>query len=100
MRIPVQLITPLHTLKVVDSSTLVDSGVDISCIDWQFVRKHRLPTEKLASPIAVHNIDQTANKTGAIRYTCTLYINIEGIAQKHLFYVMGCGCENVILGLP
>ena len=100
MRIPVQLITPSHTLKVVDSSTLVDSGGDISCIDWQFVRKHRLPTKKLASPIAVQNVDQTVNKTGAIRYTCTLYTNIEGIAQKHLFYVMGCGQENITLGLP
>ena len=100
MCIPVQLITSSHTLKVVDSSTLVDSGANISCIDWQFVRKHRLPTKKLTSPITVRNIDQTVNKTGAIRYTCTLYTNIEGIAQKHLFYVMGCGCENVILGLP
>ena len=100
MCIPVQLITLSHTLKVVDSSALVDSGTDISCIDWQFVRKNRLPTEKLTSPIAVRNVDQTMNKTGAIRYTCTLYTNIEGIAQKHLFYIMGCGRENVILGLP
>ena len=100
MRILVQLITPSHTLKVIDSSTLVDSGADISCIDWQFVRKHQLPTEKLASPIAVCNVDQTANKISAIHYTCTLYTNIEGIAQKHLFYIMGCGRENVILGLP
>ena len=80
MRIPVQLITLLNTLKVVDSSALVDSGADISCIDWQFVRKNKLPTEKLASPIAIRNVDQTVNKTGAIRYTCTLYTNIEGIA--------------------
>ena len=91
MHIPVQLITPSHTLKVVDTSALIDSGVDISCIDWQFVRKHCLPTEKLASPIAVYNIDQTTDKTSAIHYTCTLYMNIKGIAQKHLFYVMGCG---------
>ena len=91
MHIPVQLITPSHTLKVVDSSALVDSGVDISCIDWQFVRKHCLPTERLAFPIAVRNIDQTVNKTGIICYTCTLYTNIEGIVQKHLFYVMSCG---------
>ena len=100
MCIPVQLITPSHTLKVINSSALVDSCADISCIDWQFVRKHCLPTEKLASPIAVRNVDQTMNKTSAIRYTCTLYTNIEGIAQKHLFYVMGCGWENVILRLP
>ena len=100
MCISIQLITPLHTLKVVDTSALVDSSADISCIDWQFIWKNQLSTEKLASPIAVHNIDQTANKTSAIHYTCTLYTNIEGIAQKHLFYVMGCGRENVILGTP
>ena len=98
--IPVQLITPSHTLKVIDFSALVDSRADISCIDWQFVRKHRLPTEKLTSPITIRNVDQTANKTSTIRYTCTLYTNIEGITQKHLFYIMGCGHKNVILGLP
>ena len=100
MRIPVQLITLLHMLKVVNSSVLVDSGADISYIDRQFFRKHQLPTKKVTSPITVQNMDQTVNKTGAIHYTCTLYTNIEGIAQKHLFYVMGCGRENVILGLP
>ena len=57
MHILVQLITPLHTLKVVNSSTLIDSGADISYINWQFIRKHHLPTEKLASLIAVHNVD-------------------------------------------
>ena len=85
------MITPSHTLKVINSSTLVDSGTDISYIDWQFVIKHRLSTEKLTSPIAICNVDQTVNKTGAIHYTCTLYTNIKGITQKHLFYVMGCG---------
>ena len=99
MYIPVQLITPLHTLKVINSSTLVDSGANISYINWQFVRKHHLPTEKLISSIAICNIDQTVNKTSAICYTCTLYTNIEGITQKHLFYVMGCRRENIILGL-
>ena len=99
MRIPVQLITSSHTLKVVDSSALVDSGANISCIDWQFVRKHWLPTEKLASPITTRNIDQTTNKSGVICYTCTLYTNIKGITQKHLFYIMDCRHENIILGL-
>ena len=80
MHIPVQLITPLYTLKVIDFSALVDSGADISCINWQFVRKHQLSTEKLASPIAICNVDQTVNKSSAICYTCTLYTNIEGVA--------------------
>ena len=53
MRIPLQLIAPSHMLKVVDTRALIDSGIDISCIDWQFVRKHSLPTTKLDIPIKV-----------------------------------------------
>ena len=33
MQIPVQLIMPSHSMKVVTTRALVDSGVDISCID-------------------------------------------------------------------
>jgi len=40
MRIPLQLIVPLHTLKTIDSYALIDSGADISCIDYDFVKKH------------------------------------------------------------
>ena len=100
MRIPLQLITTSHILKVINTCALIDSGADISCIDWQFVRKHSLPTMKLEVPIKVHNVNQTSNKNGEICFTCTLFTNIEGIAQKHFFHVMSCGRENVILGLP
>ena len=33
MQIPIQLIVPLHSMKVVTTQALVNSGVDISCID-------------------------------------------------------------------
>ena len=33
MQIPVQLIVSSHSMKVVDTQALVDSGADISCID-------------------------------------------------------------------
>ena len=45
-------------------------------------------------------MDQTTNKTDTIHYTCTLYTIIKGITQKHLFYVIGCRRENIILRLP
>ena len=86
-------------LKVIDTHALINSGADISCIDWQFVRKHSLPTIKLDIPIKVQNIDQTSNKNREICFTCTLFTNIEGIAQKHHFHIMSCGRENIILGL-
>ena len=51
MQIPVQLIVLTHSMKVVTTQALVDSGADISCIDQHFVRKHNLPTKKLPIPI-------------------------------------------------
>src|SRR6266702_3167580 len=100
MQIPVQLIVPSHTLKVVDSRALIDSGADISCIDCDFVRKHRLPLQKLAKPFQALNIDHSPNKKGKISHTSTLFLNIEGIAQKITFYVLHLRRDNVILGLP
>ena len=100
MRIPPQLNTPSHMLKVIDTHTLIDSGADISCINWQFIRKHSLPIIKLNIPIKVQNVNQTSNKNREICFTCTLFTNIEGIAQKHLFHVISCGRKNITLGLP
>ena len=51
-------------LKVVNTRTLINSGTDISCINWQFVRKHFLSTMKLNIPIKVQNINQTSTKMG------------------------------------
>ena len=51
MQIPVQLIVPSHSMKVVTTRALVDSGTDISCIDRHFVQKNNLPTKKLPIPI-------------------------------------------------
>ena len=62
MQIPVQLIVPSHSMKVVNTWALVDSGADISCIDQHFVRKYNLPTTKLPVPIWARNADHSHNK--------------------------------------
>ena len=100
MQIPIQLIVPSHTMKAVNTHALVDSGADISCIDWDFVKKHWLPTTKLETPIWAQNVDNSYNKKEDILYTCTLFLNVEGIALKTILHVMACGWDNVILGLP
>ena len=51
MQIPIQLIVSSHTMKVVNTCTLVDSGNDISCINWNFVKKYQLLTTKLKTLI-------------------------------------------------
>lgn len=98
MRIPAQLLFPDQSLKAINIRALVDSGANISCIDWDFVKKHRLPRTKLATPIPV--VDESANKTRVIWYTCTLFLHIEGITMEETLHVMHCGNENVIIGRP
>ena len=77
-----------------------NSGNDISCIDWNFVKKHQLPTTKLKTLIQAQNTDNFYNKKGDILYMCTLFLNIEGIALKTTLHIMACRQDNVILGLP
>ena len=100
MQIPVQLIVPLHTMKAVDTRALIDSGASISCIDWGFIRKHKLPTQCLKTPIQAWNTDNSVNSKGVIRFTTTLFLDIGGITRRATLYVMNLGNENVILGLP
>jgi len=66
MRIPLQLIVPSHTLKTVNSYALINSGADISCIDYSFVKKHKLSVAKLEEPIHSRNADGSLNKKGDI----------------------------------
>ena len=51
MQIPIQLIVPSHSMKVIDTQALVDSSADISYIDQDFIKKYNLPTMKLTIPI-------------------------------------------------
>ena len=85
-------------MKAIDTRAL-DSSADISCIDWDFVKRYWLPITQLETPIQAWNADSLYNKKGDIIYTCILFLNIEGIALKTTLHVMACGWDNVILGL-
>ena len=87
-------------MKVVDTRALIDSRASISCIDWGFVRKHKLPAQRLKTPIQAQNVDNSVNSKGVIWFTTTLFLNIGGIARQVTLYIMNLGNENVILGLP
>ena len=100
MQIPVQLIIPSHTMKAVDIRALIDSGASISCIDWGFVRKHKLPTQRLKTSIQARNADNSINSKGVIQFSTTLFLDVGGIARRITFHILSLGNENVILGLP
>ena len=100
MKISVSLFPDEQTLRVVHTTAKVDCGADVSCIDWGFVRKNKITTERLARPISLRNADGSINARGKILFVAPLFFKIGGITQKVRFYVMNCGSENVILGLP
>ena len=100
MQIPVQLVIPSHTMKAIETRALIDSGASISCIDWRFVRKQRIPTQCLKTPIQARNADNSVNSKGVIQFTTTLFLDIGGITRRITLYVMNLGNKNVILELP
>ena len=55
---------------------------------------------KLPIPIQARNTNHSNIKSGDIWYTCDLFVNIQGLAQKVTLHVMTCGKKNIILGLP
>ena len=56
LSIPVQL-TMTSINQVIGARALVDSGCIGSCIDRDFVRQHKLPTEPTIMPIPIYNAD-------------------------------------------
>ncbi|KIN99395.1 hypothetical protein M404DRAFT_30453 [Pisolithus tinctorius Marx 270] len=100
MQIPVALYASERTLNIINATALVDSGAEISCINWGFVQKHRIPTQQLTEPILAINADGTQNAKGKILFSATLYFRIKGLVHQFFFHIINCGLENVILGLP
>ena len=76
------VLVPGQSLKAIDTQALVDSGADLSCIDWDFIKKYKIPRTKLAILISVNNVDESANKTGVIQYTCTIFLHIKGVTWR------------------
>ena len=91
------IVSPL-TMKDVNTTTIIDSGAQINCIDWAFIQWHRIPMKLLKHPFPIWNTDQTSNII--CWYEATVYVQLENITQKVHFYVMNGGKENVILRHP
>ena len=51
-------------------------------------------------PIKVKNVDGTYNEKGTIKFVTYLFLHIGTVIHQILFHIMGCGNENIILGLP
>ena len=52
--------------KIAETTTLVDSGATICCINLHFIQRMKWPLQRLGKPIEARNADGTSNKGGMI----------------------------------
>jgi Retroviral aspartyl protease len=84
--------------KIVEATTLLDTGAGGKFIDQDFVRNQKIETKELRYPIEVFNMDGTPNKRGTITKYTWLDLTINGQMQTHNLLVTGLGKQKIILG--
>ncbi len=97
MHIPVSIRT---SNAMADTKALVDSGATDCFMSENFIRQMKLGKRPLQRPRKIWNIDNTANKAGAITHYTTLNIQTHGIQKQIQFLVTNIGNEDIILGYP
>ena len=68
---------PFAYNEAVDTRALIDSGASISCINWGFVRKHKLPTQHLKTPMQARNMDNSINSKGVVQFSTPCSLTLE-----------------------
>ena len=83
-----------------DEEALLDSRATENIIHHKLIRKHHLPTIKLAKERQLLNVDGTTNQLGSIKEVVVLAIQHKGGLRSHKFLVADIGEDNLILGYP
>jgi Retroviral aspartyl protease len=84
--------------KIVEATTLLDTGAGGKFINQNFVQNQKIETKKLKYPIEVFNVNETPNKWGTITEYTWLDLMINGQMQTHNLLVTGLGKQKIILG--
>jgi hypothetical protein len=86
--------------KIIEATTLLDTGAGGRFIDQNFVWNQKIKKKKLKYPIEVFNVDGTPNKRETITKYTRLDLRINGQMQTHNLLVTGLGKQKIILGYP
>jgi Retroviral aspartyl protease len=86
--------------KIVETTTLLDTGARGKFIDQNFVWNQKIKTKELKYPIEVFNVNGTPNKWGTITKYTQLDLMINGQTRTHNLLVTGLGKQKIILGYP
>jgi len=79
---------------------LVDSGATENFIDQDTIKKLKLGTKKLETPVGLQNINGTFNKSGQITHYLDLLVSHGNKKSTKRFYVTDLGSDRMILGYP
>jgi hypothetical protein len=86
--------------KIVEATTLLDTGAGEKFINQNFVWNQKIETKELKYPIEVFNVDGTPNKQRTITKYTWLDLMINGQMRTHNLLVTGLGKQKIILGYP
>jgi hypothetical protein len=85
--------------KIVEATTLLDTGAGGKFIDQNFVQNQKIETKELKYSIEVFNVDETPNKQGTITKYTWLDLTINVQMRTHNLLVTGLGKQKIILGI-
>ena len=87
--------------KITETTTLINSGATICCIDLHLARRMKWPLEKLQRPMYAWNADGTNNSGGMIHHQVKLHLRIDRKNTMQHFFMLNLGKQNnIILGYP
>ena len=89
----------LNSGAQLSATGLVDSGATGTCINKDYVEKHKLEARKLPIPTPVYNADGTLNEGGAIESYIEVHLVIGDHAEKIEMAVVNLGKTDFFLGL-
>jgi len=98
IQIPISLTGENH--KTAETQALVDCGTSGCFVDAALVAHLGWQMTQLATPGTAYNVDGTPNNNSLIQLMVSLTLLIGDRDEQCAFYVIQCGNEDVILGLP
>ena len=92
------VVTTTNKLERFPMKALIDSGCTGSCINEEFVTKHKMNLTALPKPIPVYNADGSLNASGSLTHVVQLKMNVEGHEELIDLGVSNLGKSDIFLG--
>ena len=92
------VVTTTDTLEKFTMKALIDSGCTGSCINEEFVTKHKMNLMALPKLIPVYNADGSLNASGSLTHVVQLKMNVSGHEELINLGVSNLGKSDIFLG--